>query len=362
MDFASVKQWTIPEGDVSKVIDSNENVIWSKEVPDLSSQFYMENTSSTRYVGLVFWRSSANPTLQKSTDGITWTTLCSTDGENFSIPPNTKYYVRSTGFLNPTTINVSSPNNTRITSYEDPTVYGNQPALKLGGNIGTIYNTVISPNTSTSQDFLFYRLFAYNKEVYDISDLDFNIDSNKFSLNSFATTSEDLGLQYTFANMFYNCTNLSVMPTKIAKARGFMKYSASKLTFKIYAPNYYYYRMFEGCTSITSTPWICTEVTESYTPTIISDLCGNYTYSSMFSGCTSLNEIKVSNGRSTSNFTITIFGNNCTGSFPTKTSTTSNIFYNVGSSGIFKIPSSLRSSNYSLWNSFVPSGWTVVEV
>lgn len=357
MNFTSVKQWTIPEGEVLRVIDNNDKIIWSKESPDLSSQFYIENISPSRSIGLVFHRSSANPTLQKSTDGITWTTLCSTDNEYFLIPPSTKYYVRATGYLNPTSINLSNPANTRIASYEDPISKGNQPALKIGGNVSTIYNTVLGQHTATSQKFLFYGLFANNKEVYDISDIDFRlIDHYVFDLSSHT------GLQYTFADMFNGCTNLAIMPVRIIKAFEFWKFSKPNATINIWGPSYFYYRLFYGCTSITSTPWICTEVDESYITVKAGNLHGNYTYAQMFSGCTSLNEIKVSNGRDTSNFTMTIFDTQCVATVQTKTATTEKIFSNVGNSGTFKIPSSLRNSGYSSWDSFVPSGWTIVEV
>ena len=32
MNFSDVKKWVIPEGDVKKVVDSNNRVIWEKDL------------------------------------------------------------------------------------------------------------------------------------------------------------------------------------------------------------------------------------------------------------------------------------------------------------------------------------------
>lgn len=140
-----------------------------------------------------------------------------------------------------------------------------------------------------------------------------------FSRNTKIVSAENLVLPATQATdkyfrMFYGCTSLTTAPVL----------PATTLTTQCYK------EMFQGCTSLTAAPEL--------PATILTTNC----YNNMFNGCSSLNYIK------------------CLASVKINTNgSTSNWVYSVASSGTFVKKAGVT---WPTGTSGIPNNWTVVEV
>lgn len=119
--------------------------------------------------------------------------------------------------------------------------------------------------------------------------------------------------QYCFYRLFFGCTSLTTAP----------ELPATELA------QYCYSYMFSGCTNLTKTPILPAK-------TLVSNC-----YSNMFAGCTSLN-------------TVTIEANNISA-----TGCLSNWLNNVASTGNFK---KINTVNYPTSSSGIPSSWTACGI
>ena len=200
MNFSNVNEWNIPEGEVIKVTDSLNRVIWEKQQPvpptPSNSYFYVEDASgSNNTVTIKKVRDSdehyITPTITVyySTDQINWTSMgsTSTTGITVTIPANTKVYFRATA-------NTWSSVHTNYCNIFD--IGGN---CRVGGNVmSLIYgsnfaNKTSFPNNSNSN---LAKIFSSNPVV----------DASNLVLPATTLT------QQCYVGMFQNCTSLTQAP------------------------------------------------------------------------------------------------------------------------------------------------------
>jgi hypothetical protein len=244
MNFGNVKNWVIPQGNVKKVMDSQNRIIWEKA--DYTEPFYVENITQNNETLSIQKDNNIAPTLtiEYSLDKSTWSTLgnTSTNSLTYSLNPGDKLYLRC--------------NTTKWADYieGEGVTYGNNTITgvsKVGGNIMSL---------------LYGNSFTGNEvALRDVQDEFKNIFSNNTSLqsaDSLLLPATTLHLR-SYMNMFENCTNLT---------------SAPDLNPTILA-NDSCAQMFEGCSSLQHGPMIYAQKLESAS-------CIQ-----MFVNCTSLNYI-----------------------------------------------------------------------
>ena len=112
------------------------------------------------------------------------------------------------------------------------------------------------------------------------------------------------------------------------KADGNIQFLLENTGTKMDVPEYCYYKMFRGCTSLTQTP--------ALPATTLADSCYRY----MFNGCKNLDNINV-------NFSAW-----------NPTNATNNWVKTVSSSGTFTCPAGLPEE---FGSNRIPTGWTVVR-
>lgn len=337
MNFANVKEWRIPEGEVTKVVDSQNRVIWEKIDPKYLEPFYVENISNANETLNIVKYISHAPTLtiEYKTDNTDWETLgtTSTTGLTKTLAPGEKVYLRC----------LCDSWNARYVQDGDYQYASNQiqGISKVGGNIMSL---LYGNNFNGSQDtfkygfYNFYQLFLGNTNLIDAENL---ILTDKLH-------------SHCYDSMFYYCTNLTkapVLPATSMKQFEWDPYneyvvsisgSYASMFGKCYsltqAPDLpatelssaCYYEIFGNCTSLRSAP--------ALPATTLTSSC----YQSMFNGCTSLNEVTC---LATSNI-----------------NTGNSTFYwlnNVSSTGTFYKKAGVT---WPSGRDGIPSGWTVVEV
>lgn len=336
MNFADVKSWTIPEGDVIKVVDSQNRVIWEKETVDYTEPFYLQNdTNDVHDIEILKVSSSSSSpssaptlTIEYSTDNSTWVVAgnTSTTGLSVRIPARGKLYLK----CNTTTwvANDGIARNSIITGTDV-----NKP-VKCGGNLMSLFygdsfaDKTSFPNTTSKIS----RLFSHEGYVADNQSL---IDASKLLL-PVTTLTEDC---YSF--MFNKCRSLTNPPALPATTLANYCYQAmfSGCTSLISVPNlpattlanHCYRDMFSGCTSLTTSP-------ELPAATLV-----DYCYRSMFSFCTSLNTVV------------------CLATDISAVSGIGSWLNGVSASGTFYCAQGM-SQVWPTGASGIPSGWTVVEV
>jgi len=335
MDFSNVKNWTIPEGNVYRVVDSNNRVIWER-----SGYFYMEDTSgNTNTLSII--KSNANaPTIEVfvSTNTVDWVSIgsTSTTAITATIPANGKLYIKAEavrwGIHN--------------SSYYWNTITASG-AHNIGGNIMSLLY---------GDDYL--TKFEVGKWVF----------RSLFSGNTTLVNAENLLLPATtlgsdcYANMFRNCTSLITAPATLPATRTaqecyyYMFYNCTALT---KAPNILgtvlalgcFQSMFQGCTALTQAPELpatrlntvcygnmfngCTSLTTA--PELPATTLVEQCYAGMFSGCSSLNSVTT--------YATNISATNCLNVWLNGVSATGD-FYNLG------------GATYTSGASGIPEGWT----
>jgi len=298
MDFSKVTQWKIPQGDVVKVTDSQNRIIWQKgsspsPSPDYTEPFYVENiTNENETLSIVKSRSSA-PTLaiEYSTDKSNWQTLgtTSTTALSMTVAPGERTYLRC---------------NTSRWGDNNNNYYNRiQGVSKVGGNIMSLLYG--SNFTGQETSFPSGSTYPYKWLFYENTSL---VEASELLLP--ATTLAD----ECYASMFRSCSALTSAPELPATTLAQSCYSS----------------MFGGCTSLTSAP--------ALPATTLVDRC----YSWMFGGCTSLSSgtCLATSGINTNNSTV-------------------NWLNSVSSTGTF---TKAAGSTWPEGASGIPSGWTVVEV
>lgn len=316
MNFANVTDWRIPEGDVIRVTDSQNRVIWEKSL-DYSEPFYVENIGNSNETLIIKKTDTDSPTLriEYSTDKITWNLLgtTSTSGIRKTISSGLKLYLRcnTNSWSN---INNASRNHIEGTS-------------KIGGNImSLIYGSSFTGSETTfpsSADRQFLRLFESNTTLKDSSKLLLPVQTLTYSC---------------YYRMFGLCSSLLYAPNL----------PANTLTESCYE------QMFVGCTSLLVPPkrigrilaesccnamfWNCTSMTT--TPELPANNLVLHCYNAMFQNCTNLNTVKC--------FATQYSVSDCTYRWLIGTSSTGTFYCK-------------NASIFSRDESGIPSGWTVVE-
>lgn len=318
MNFANVKEWRIPQGDVIRVTDSQNRVIWEKEQIDYTEPFYVENTTNNTLILRIYRTDSLAPpiTIQYSTNKTDWRNLGTTNTTDpliKPVSPSSKLYLRS---------NTTSWSHN---SYENHIEWSS----KIGGNImsllyGSNFTGMEKKFPNTNAHDIFYNLFNHTNIT----------DSEKLLLP--ATTLAN----YCYSDMFIGCTNLKtspkVLPAKILKTQC-------------------YRAMFYGCTSLTTTPNIyattlatncCNEMFYNCTSIVNAPILHSTTlvegcYYFMFGACSSLKNVTclATSGINTNN-------------------STRNWLYNVPSNGTF---TKAAGVTWPTGVNGIPSNWTVVE-
>lgn len=211
MNFANVKEWSITEGDVLQVTDSQNRIIWKKDTgPDYTEPFYVENISnSTETLSISKWYSGDGITIQYSTNKSNWYTLgtTSTTPLTRTLAPGGKIYLRcNTG-----------------TWYEN-SIKGTS---KIGGNIMSLLygSSFTGQETSIPNDswLAFSEVFESNQNLIDAASL--LLPATRLTLAC-------------YKEMFALCENLVSAPALPATTLA----------------DGCYQNMFDGCTSLTTAP------------------------------------------------------------------------------------------------------------
>lgn len=247
MNFANVKELTIPEGDVLSITDMLGTVLWQKQGtgPDLTEPFYAENlTNSPLSINFYKYYSSApTVTVWYSRDKSNWTQLGQTTSADMTltISPNEKVWFVGLSDTNQQWANDNYNNRISFSS-------------KIGGNImslvyGQSFNgqTEFSNLSSTKN---FYSLFS-STNITDISELilpakqlTVSCYHYMFSYCANITVAPIIYAlyldEYSCAYMFSNCPNLETGPTLLAQTIPTPSKSWSGA----------YYEMFYNCTKL----------------------------------------------------------------------------------------------------------------
>lgn len=236
MNFSDVKRWSIPEGIVYRVVDSNNRVIWER-----SGYFYVEDTTGQTNTLSITKSSATAPTIEvfRSIDTVNWTSMGTTDTTAITatIPAGGRLYLKAV--TNRWCINSSGYHSNRIAASGSHSVGGNIMSLIFGDNYMT--GTTIST-------YAFRSLFDGDTALADASQL-------LLPVNRLASE--------CYAYMFRGCTSLAAAPELPA------------MTLSVGCYN----RMFVSCTSLATAPELPAK--KLYTSS----------YDGMFVNCTSLNRV-----------------------------------------------------------------------
>ena len=309
------KNTTIKLGDRNIVkIKIGDSVIWEKKTEPEIDYFYIESLGDRNTISVINKgngnTSGVTPTLEYSTDKNTWNTITFdwTSGEHTTELPITlntggKVYFR---------------NNTRLFSndYNKYIKFSPSVSCNVGGDIRTLSNYLDVDNETTTQPYMFCKLFYDNRNIVDASNLRLlytTLASGCYQImfwSCFKLTSAPALPAVNLAsdcyyNMFSNCKALTTAP----------ELPATKLA------DGCYYNMFNGCSSLVNAP-------ELPASTLASSC-----YQEMFWGCSKLNSITVhATDISASSCTISWLSNvarsgtfNNMGFAPFKTNSTSGI-------------------------------------
>lgn len=320
--WTDVKTFFINQNEVTK-IQLNGTTLWQKSSgptpgPDYTEPFYIEDLSGSSNRTTISKASSSSLTLtiEVSEDKTNWTNIGTTDsGVVINIPANGKVYIRS--------------NNTGWSYSQSAYNYFSNPRglCKIGGNIMSLlygeYFTGQETTFSYNRDYMFYRMFSYNRSITDASDL---------LLPATSLTA------WCYSNMFLECSGITQAPALPATTlqpdcyREMFKYCTSLTT----APalpattlaEYCYYSMFES-TTITTAPDLLA--------TTLVDGC----YGRMFNGSRNLNYIKCLATDISANYCTSLWVNS------------------VSATGTFVKDASM--SSWTTGDYGIPTGWTVED-
>lgn len=270
MNFKDVISLTIPQGEVIQIQDNLSRILWKKAPVSIPPYFYIEDISgqsNTITIKKLYSSSAPTITVEKSTDGVNWTSMgaSSTSGRSATIPANGKLYLR----CNATTWSIA----------QDPNCIESSGNVKVGGNImSLLYGSNFTGNETTfpsGSAYTFQALFALCKVVnaYDLvlpaTTLVTACYKSMFSGRTMLTEAPYLPAlnlaTYCYQQMFQGCTSLYSVDSYMLPATTLATYC--------------YDHMFQGCTDLHSAP-------ELNATTLV-----GYCYNYMFEGCSSLNNI-----------------------------------------------------------------------
>ena len=341
MNFSDITDWTIPEGNVTKVMRGSV-VLWEKsgEEPETNNYFYVEDVSGQSNTVSIKKNMNKAPTITvyKSTDGTNWSSMgsTSTTAITATIPANGKLYLKATA-----NSWWGSSSYNKITTSKAHNVGGNIMSLLYGDNF---QGQTSFPSGSTNN---FYNLFSANTLLESASDLTLPVTTltNNCYQNMFAgcyaltqapalpaTTLANFCYQY----MFSGCTSLTTAPALPATTLAQSCYdsmfekckaltTAPALPATTLASNCYS-GMFKNCTGLTTAPALpattlasscygsmfkgCTSLTTA--PVLPATTLADWCYSNMFSGCTSLTTAPALPATTLANSCYSYMFNGCT--------------------------------------------------
>ena len=270
IDDKKITDIILDEKNVVKIQDETTlKVLWEKVEPIEPDYFYIESLGDGNTVSVINVGNgntdNVTPTLEYSTDKNTWNTITF---DWTSGTHTTKLPVK----LN-TGGKMYFRNDTRLFSNSSSKYisFSSTVSSNVGGDIRTLSNYLDVGNETTPQSYMFYRLFNSNKYIVDASNL-------RLPYTTLANN--------CYKSMFDGCTSLTTSPTLPATTLA----------------DFCYYGMFRDCTSLTSAPALpsttlkgrcyynmfrgCTKLTSA--PTLPSTTLAVSCYDSMFYGCTSL--------------------------------------------------------------------------
>lgn len=297
MQFTQVSNWNIPEGEVIRVTDSLNRVIWEKQQPvpptPTNEYFYVEDASGTQNTLTIVKNNSTAPSVRVyySTDKINWVNMgyTSTTAKTATIPANGRVYLKATtgtwGIHNNTDFYV---NNIKCDAN-----------FNVGGNImSLLYGDNFENQTVLTENYTFLRLFDTNSYVYNKI-----VDASNLILPATTLT---YGCYY---GMFSKNRNLTTAPALPATTLA----------------SYCYYEMFNDCDGLTTAPVLpATTLVES---------C----YMGMFYSCNNLNSVTT--------YATDISASNCLTNWLNNVAATGD-FYNYG------------NATYPSGANGIPGGWT----
>ena len=261
--------------------------------------FYIENIN-TSSITVTINRYSSAPTLtiQKSTDGKTWSTWGSTSSTlKVTVGGKKKLYLR----CNANAWATSGNSYHKITCSNKFNVGGNIMSLLYGSSFTG--NETTFPGTGVN--FQFLNLFS---EYSTFGDPAYLTSAEKLILPATTVTN------FCYSSLFKGCTSLSTAPSILpATILGTGSYES----------------MFEGCSKLTTSPVLAAST--------LTTQC----YFWMFKGCTLLNSITC--------LATDISATNCTTSWVP----------GVAATGTFK--KNFSMSSWTTGDDGIPSGWTVVD-
>lgn len=331
MNFANVTEWRIPQGDVIRVTDSNNQVIWEKKMepqPQYNVPFWIECSRQRNLILKKYDPASGgtvtqpNVTVYYSTDMINWTLWGTTHYSRtltLSVDANTRYYFKST--------NNSWSKRKSVTDYDyhrfeaESYETTNTPKWKIGGNVLSLIYGDDYQNYSTLK----------NEQYSSFCDLTRLYDTDAHYLALPLTCTQD----YEYYEALQYCRYVPLLPsTVLTKYCYYGMFMRSAVLLK--APelpattlaDHCYGLMFGACTSLLEAP----ELPAS----ILTDNC----YVRMFDGCTSLNKVKC--------LATDLSAYNCTYNWLTNPSATGTFTKAAG-------------VTWPTGTSGIPSGWTVEE-
>lgn len=365
MNFSNVKTWTIPEGEVTKVVDSQNRIIWEKESKPDDNYFWIKNISNDN-VRITSTATSGN--LFYSTDTTNWNAWRSNNNVNYiDIGPNKYYYIRTDSLLKDSPLLSTT----------------NAPSLKIGGNLRKIYYNRETGHDLSIRPHYYQYIFSGNTAIYDASELVITINDTikDETSSSISWTDNEDGWAYCCVGLFKNCTNLVYPPAEM-KIPCFTYQGQTGYSTTCYVRAYVHSwrSAFENCVSLIRTPVIklnTPKVSYKYQITVMGrtvtitgaeELTNNYITGrqilwSAFEGCTSLSEAHFQCGDIATDFTQTIHGVNYRikwydYSDVSVNSPTYSMLTQTANQGTVYIPTG-RSSEFT--SNMICSGWTVVE-
>ena len=296
MNFSNVKEWTIPEGSVSKVTDSLGRVIWEKQGgQDYSKDYFFvedasgsNNTITFRKINNTSAGDAPKILVYKSTDQTNWSSLgyITKTGLTVTIPANSKVYFMAN------TAGWSDP--------DYPGTFFNQMRstsdYKVGGNIMSLLKGArfYGSDFTGCNAYCLHNIFSGNL-----------IDASNLVLPATSL------IKGCYKDMFYGCSALTSAPalpaTTLAESCYSGMFFGSRLTVAPALPvttlaNQCYSSMFRGCRSLTTAPALpattlikgcyfsmfegCTALTTA--PALPATTLAINCYENMFYGCTSL--------------------------------------------------------------------------
>ena len=238
-------------------IKIGDSVIWQKTTEPVvePEYFYIESLSDGNTVSLNTSLTDTShsqyltPTVQFSTNKQNWTTVT--------------FDWSTTGDKN---IDISTVLNTGDKMY-----FRNDTGKFNYVNSGSSYSTIKFSTTKNANAGGDIRTLANYRDV-ETSSMTRGMFSHLFNGNTYIVDASNLKLPFTtlsdfcYYRLFYGCTSLTTAPALPATTLA----------------NYCYYQLFSGCTSLTTAP--------ALPATTLSDSC----YNGIFKNCSSLNTVKIS--------------------------------------------------------------------